>query len=281
MTTKPELIDQSAAARLAAGQHGDPFSVLGLHALPDGALVLRALHPEADEVEVLDARTGKAVVTLAPVAGATGLFAAHIPRRKKRFAYKLRLTRGGQSWEEHDAYAFGPRLGDLDEHLLAEGTHGRLWQALGAHTGIHEGVAGTHFAVWAPNAARVSVVGDFNGWDGRRHVMRRRGATGVHEIFLPGLGDGTIYKYELLDAGGNLLPLKADPVGFGAEIPPRTASVVRDLSGYDWSDAGWIAARGGRQKIDSPHPTSHSPTDRAPPRPCAAGSRPRSRPDRP
>ena len=252
MSTGLDLIDQSAAARLAAGQHGDPFSVLGLHALDDGALVLRALHPEADEVEVLDARTGKPLVTLTPVAGAHGLFAARIPRRKKRFAYNLRLTRGGQSWEEHDAYAFGPRLGDLDEHLLAEGTHGRLWQALGAHTGIHEGVAGTHFAVWAPNAARVSVVGDFNGWDGRRHVMRRRGATGVHEIFLPGLGDGTIYKYELLDAGGTLLPLKADPVGFGAEIPPRTASVVRDLAGYDWSDAGWIAARGGHQKIDSP-----------------------------
>jgi 1,4-alpha-glucan branching enzyme len=252
MTTAPELIGQAAAARLVAGHHDDPFSVLGLHSLPGGALVLRVLHPEADKVEVMDAKTGKLIVALAPVADADGVFAARIPRRKKRFAYKLRLTRGDQTWGEFDAYGFGPRLGDMDEHLLAEGTHGQLWEALGAHIGLHDGINGTHFAVWAPNAARVSVVGDFNGWDGRRHVMRRRGATGVHEIFVPGLGDGTVYKYELLDSERRLLPLKADPVGFGAELPPRTASVVRDLAGYDWSDAGWIETRGARQKIDSP-----------------------------
>ena len=252
MKKTPDLIDKDTARSLAAGHHADPFYVLGLHELKGGALVLRAVRPEADTVEVLDAGTGKVIVALAPVAGAEGVFAAAIPRRRKRFAYKLRMTRGGETWEEYDAYGFGPRLGDLDEYLLAEGTHGQLWNALGAHTGVHEGVDGTHFAVWAPNAARVSVVGDFNGWDGRRHVMRRRGTTGIHEIFLPGLGDGTVYKYEILDSERRLLPLKADPVGFGAEVPPRTASVVRNLEGFEWSDAGWLQSRGTKQKIDQP-----------------------------
>jgi 1,4-alpha-glucan branching enzyme len=162
------------------------------------------------------------------------------------------MTRGSDVWEEQDAYAFGPKLGEMDEYLLGEGTHNQLWDAVGAHVCTHQGVEGTHFAVWAPNALRVSVVGDFNGWDGRRHVMRRRGATGVHEIFLPALGDGTVYKYEILDGAGNLLPLKADPVGFGAELPPATASVVRDLRGYKWSDSGWLSKRGAKHKIDQP-----------------------------
>ncbi|MCY4179269.1 MAG: 1,4-alpha-glucan branching protein GlgB [Litoreibacter sp.] len=248
--SQPELIHPDAALALEAVHHGDPFSVLGLHTLEDGTLVIRAMRPEADSVDVLDAKTGKKITALDRVDG--GVFAARIPRRKKRFDYILRLTRGGESWEEHDAYSFGPRLGDLDEYLLAEGTHGALWNALGAHVGTHEGVDGTHFAVWAPNAARVSVVGDFNGWDGRRHVMRRRGSTGIHEIFLTGLGDGAVYKYEVLDAEKNLLPLKADPVGFGAELPPRTASVVRDLDGFECNDDGWLAARGAKQKIDQP-----------------------------
>ncbi|WP_424976345.1 1,4-alpha-glucan branching protein GlgB [Dinoroseobacter sp. S124A] len=251
MTSATALTPPAAAEALVAGRHGDPFAVLGLHDL-DGKLVLRALRPEADGVEVLDAKTGRRLAGLSPVTGAPGLFEGVIPRRKKRFAYRLRMTRGADTWEERDAYAHGPRLGEMDEYLLGEGTHNALWKALGAHVGPHEGVPGTHFAVWAPNASRVSVVGDFNGWDGRRHVMRRRGATGVHEIFVPDLGDGAVYKYEVLDQHGNLLPLKADPVGFGAELPPKTASVVRDLNSYDWSDGGWMQRRGARQKIDQP-----------------------------
>ncbi|OSQ53063.1 1,4-alpha-glucan branching protein GlgB [Marivita geojedonensis] len=249
MTEASLLIDEPTAQAIAQGQHGDPFSVLGLHEV-DGKLVMRAMRPEADSVEVIDAKTGRTLVALDRVHD--GLFAGVIPRRKKRFAYRLRMTRGSDVWEEQDAYAFGAKLGEMDEYLLGEGTHNQLWDALGAHVCTHEGVEGTHFAVWAPNAARVSVVGDFNGWDGRRHVMRRRGATGVHEIFLPGLGDGTVYKYEILDSAHQLLPLKADPVGFGAELPPATASVVRDLRGYEWSDAGWLSKRGAKQKIDQP-----------------------------
>lgn len=250
MTTAP-LIHPDEAASLANGAHGNPFAVLGLHAF-DGNLVIRAFRPEADSVEVLDAKTGKKIVDLEPAEGGDGVFCAIVPRRKTRFDYQLRMTRGGVIWEEVDAYALGPVMGEIDEYLLGEGTHGHLWRALGAHVMTHEDVSGTHFAVWAPNAKRVSVVGDFNGWDGRRHVMRRRGATGVCEIFLPGIGDGASYKYEIQDAGGNLIPLKADPVGFGAELPPRTASVVRDLTGYDWQDAKWLKTRGGEHRIDRP-----------------------------
>ena len=249
--TKARLIDADTAQAIAQGRHGDPFAVLGLQDM-DGKLVVRAMRPEADSVDVLDTKTGRKLASLDRVEGADGVFAGVIPRRKKRFDYTLRLTRGADTWEERDAYAFGPKLGEMDEYLLGEGTHNQLWDALGAHVGTHEGVDGTHFAVWAPNALRVSVVGDFNGWDGRRHVMRRRGATGVHEIFLPGLGDGTTYKYEIIDSHGNMMPLKADPVGFGAELPPRTASVVRDLEGFEWSDAGWLSKRGAKHKIDQP-----------------------------
>jgi 1,4-alpha-glucan branching enzyme len=143
-------------------------------------------------------------------------------------------------------------MGELDEYLIGEGSHRQLWRVLGAHIMTHEGVAGTHFAVWAPNAARVSVVGNFNTWDGRRTPMRRRGATGVWEVFVPGIGDGEIYKYELIAADGGLLPLKADPVGFGAEHPPATGSVVRDLAGHVWQDDAWMAKRAELQRIDKP-----------------------------
>ncbi|MGY3436678.1 MULTISPECIES: 1,4-alpha-glucan branching protein GlgB [unclassified Marinovum] len=249
--TEAPLIHPDEAGSLASGQHGNPFAVLGMHEA-DGKLVCRVFRPEADSVEVLDAKTGKSVASLDRVEGGDGVFAAIVPRRKKSFAYKLRMTRAGDTWEEYDPYSFGNVLGEFDEYLLGEGTHGHLWKALGAHVMTHEGVAGTHFAIWAPNAKRVSVVGDFNGWDGRRFVMRRRGATGVHEIFLAGITDGTAYKYELLDQAGQVLPLKADPVGFGAEVPPRTASVVRDLNGYDWQDGDWMGKRGGEHRIDRP-----------------------------
>ncbi|WP_283643566.1 1,4-alpha-glucan branching protein GlgB [Marinovum algicola] len=245
------LIHPEEAASLADGSHGNPFAVLGMHET-DGKLVVRVFRPEADSVELIDAKTGKAVVSLGRVTGGDGVFAAEVPRRKKRFDYKLRMTRGGNVWTEYDPYAFGNVLGEFDEYLLGEGTHGYLWKALGAHVMTHEGVEGTHFAVWAPNARRVSVVGDFNGWDGRRFVMRRRGATGVHEIFVPDVADGTAYKYEVLGIDGQLMQLKADPVGFGAELPPRTASVVRDLSRYDWQDGDWMARRGGAHRIDRP-----------------------------
>ncbi|MCA0938576.1 1,4-alpha-glucan branching protein GlgB [Salipiger pacificus] len=146
---------------------------------------------------------------------------------------------------------FGPVLGELDIHLIAEGRHGRLWEALGAHVMAHEGVQGTHFAVWAPHAQRVSVVGPFNDWQGGADLMQPRGA-GLWELFLPDLGEGTLYKYEIVDAAGNTLPLKADPLGFGAQHRPENASLVRDISGYGWHDADWMENRAARNAPEAP-----------------------------
>ncbi|WP_264479483.1 1,4-alpha-glucan branching protein GlgB [Roseobacter weihaiensis] len=239
------------AARLIAGQHGDPFSVLGLHEV-DGKWHIRAYVPDADRIAAVDAKTGRNIASLTAVAGAPGLFEGVAARRKTRFAYHLRVQQGSAQWSMDDPYRFGPVMGALDEYLLGEGQHRKLWRVLGAHVMTHEEVAGTHFALWAPNAARVSVVGDFNTWDGRRTVMRRRGPTGVWEVFVPGVTEGAVYKYEILDARHRLLPHKADPVGFGAEHPPRTGSVVRDLSRYRWQDDTWMTRRAVTQRIDQP-----------------------------
>ncbi len=187
---------------------------------------------------------------LTAVQAAPGLFSGPVKGDKP---YGLRGMSGdGASWDYEDAYRFGPVLGEMDEYLLSEGTHERLWDVLGAHPREMDGVHGTHFAVWAPNARRVSVVGDFNAWDGRRHVMRRRGATGAWEIFVPGVGEGQAYKYEILGANGVTQPLKADPVGFGSQHPPENASVVRDISGYGWDDDAWMAGRQAKQALDAP-----------------------------
>ena len=145
-----------------------------------------------------------------------------------------------------------PSLGELDEYLISEGSHRRLWEALGAHLVDENGVSGVHFAVWAPNASRVSVVGDFNGWDGGANPMHPRGTTGVWETFVPDLGEGALYKYEIAGRDGQLLPLKADPVGFGAEHAPRTASIVRNLTGYRWNDQEWMDNRDAALLIDRP-----------------------------
>ena len=231
---------------IVAGHHDDPFAVLGPHDGPDGCRV-RAFVPGAESLEAL-ARDG---TTLAPLARLhpggffEGLLASRVP-------YRLRARRGDASWTIDDPYAYGPVLGPMDDWLMAEGTHARLFDRLGAHAIEHEGVAGVHFAVWAPNAKRVSVVGDFNAWDGRSHVMRRRAENGVWEIFVPGLGNGTLYKYEILGAAGELLPLKADPVGFGAELRPSTASVVRETGTFAWTDAPWMARRAARDPRRTP-----------------------------
>ncbi len=240
------MIDRAAAEALVNGTHGDPFAELGLHKRGK-SWVVTAFVPGADRLWVLTGKTGKADEA-APVTGAAGLF-THVLAKKSD--YRLRASGHGAEWDFEDPFRFGPVMGEMDEYLLGEGTHKRLWQVLGAHLITHEGVAGTHFAVWAPNAQRVSVVGDFNIWDGRRHPMRRRGATGVWETFIPGLGEGSSYKYELRGAHGEMMPLKADPVGFGSEHPPANASVVRKISG-DWHDAAWMAKRGSLQNVDAP-----------------------------
>ncbi|MGI9355683.1 MAG: 1,4-alpha-glucan branching protein GlgB [Rhizobiaceae bacterium] len=145
-----------------------------------------------------------------------------------------------------------PSLGELDDYLIGEGRHQRMWEALGAHVVEEDGVSGVHFAVWAPNASGVSVVGDFNSWNNNSHPMAIRGSTGVWEIFVPDIGEGEVYKYQIRDRNNRTLPQKADPFGFGAEHPPRTASVVRSLHQHNWADTNWMRTRENRNRFDQP-----------------------------
>ena len=214
---------------LLQARHHDPFALLGMHTDAQGRLWVRALLPGAQQVQVLEVATGKRVATLvmqealadvatgaqtpeAPTDTATPLFEGLIPRRRKHFDYRLRV-RWGSCLEGvyDDAYRHGPLIGDDELYYLGEGTHLRPFEVLGAHPvtlgdGAHA-VAGVRFAVWAPNASRVSVVGDFNSWDGRRHAMRSRGSSGVWEIFIPRLLPGAAYKYEIVGPDGGVLPL--------------------------------------------------------------------------
>ncbi|MBG6073518.1 MULTISPECIES: 1,4-alpha-glucan branching protein GlgB [unclassified Polaromonas] len=219
---KPEDVELICSAR-----HGDPFSVLGPHA-DDGGVSVRAFLPGARRVEVLDADSGHPVGTLErhhPDGFFEGLLALPAPE-----AYCLQVQ-----WDNYqtavleDPYRFGPVLGEMDVWLLSEGTHLRPYEILGANPCSRDGVDGTSFAVWAPNAARVSVVGDFNLWDGRRHPMRLRRECGVWEIFLPGVTTGARYKFEILAADGQVLPARADPYARQGELRPATASIVAGM----------------------------------------------------
>ncbi|MGF1501345.1 MAG: 1,4-alpha-glucan branching protein GlgB [Paracoccaceae bacterium] len=230
--------------RIVEGTEGDPFAHLGCHPAA-GGWVVRSFVPGAETVTLETERGARHA--LDPL-HAGGVFGGHVADHPGR--YRLHATRGAARWSFHDPYRFPPLLGELDEHLIAEGTHLRLWEALGARLRILDGIEGVGFAVWAPNAARVSVVGDFNDWDGRRHAMRRRGSTGVWEIFAPGLADGIRYKYEILGPEGRLLPPKADPVGFAAEMRPGTCSVVARLPAR--AKTAWRDARADRQRSDAP-----------------------------
>ena len=240
--TLPLTVEQ--VAQLNAGSYYRSSEILGPHK-HGRATWVTALDQGA---ETLEAVVGSKPYPLTRVDGI--VFCGKVPANKK---YILRGTGSdGATWDYADAYRFGPVLTDFDEYLLGEGSHNQLWRVLGAKVTSIEKVDGTQFAVWAPNAKRVSVVGDFNAWDGRRHIMRPCGSTGVWELFVPGVGDGHPYKYELIGQDGKVLPLKADPVGFGSQHPPETASIVRDISGYGWKDKSWMKTRADLQNTDAP-----------------------------
>ncbi len=236
---------REAVSAIVSGRHGDPFSILGLH---DG--VARAFLPGAETVEALT-RDGTALGALEPVDPA-GFFSGPV-NADAGTSLRYRATNAGGDWLVTDPYCFGPVLGPMDDYYIAEGSHHRLFDKLGAHPIHHEGADGVHFAVWAPNALRVSVVGDFNTWDGRRHPMRLRRDTGIWEIFLPDVAPGVAYKYEVIGADGVRQPLKADPFAFFAELRPATASKVAPPLDHDWGDSGhrafWSAADPRRQPI--------------------------------
>jgi 1,4-alpha-glucan branching enzyme len=223
------------------GRHDDPFSFLGMHQTAAGICV-RAMLPAAQKLAVVEAATGKIAAEGVRI-HRDGLFVATIADRREPFRYRLRISSGSIQTEFDDVYRFSPVLGELDIYLLAEGNHLASYQKLGAHPIIHEGTEGVAFALWAPNARRVSVVGDFNAWDGRRMPMRHRESSGFWELFVPGLRPGVLYKYEILGADGRLLPLKADPHAERAERPPGTASIVADRSRHVWQDGVWMAER--------------------------------------
>ncbi|MBA0219448.1 1,4-alpha-glucan branching enzyme [Pectobacterium brasiliense] len=211
---------------LISGHYADPFSLLGMHHSSKG-LEVRALLPDAQAVWVVDASNRRKLVELERI-DERGFFCGVVPRRKNAFRYQLAVTWGEETWVIEDPYRFGPLLQDMDIWLLAEGTHLRPYERLGAHLETLDGVEGTRFAVWAPNAQRVSVVGQFNFWDGRRHPMRLRQENGIWELFLPDVEAGQLYKYEMIDSHGNVR-LKADPYAFEAQMRPDTASLITPL----------------------------------------------------
>ena len=225
--------ERSEIDAIVSGTHRDPFAVLGLHEAA-GRLHARCFIPDARTVSAyrLD---GHKAADLQPV-GQSGFFTGST-RLRKRQPLRYHAANEGGDWWVTDPYSFSPVLGPVDDYLFAEGRHLRLFDKMGAHPIRHEGVDGIHFAVWAPNAMRVSVVGDFNGWDGRRNLMRLRLGTGVFEAFVPDLGPGEAYKYEILGQNGVKLPLKADPFAFRSELRPKTASLTAGKVHHDWGDA--------------------------------------------
>jgi 1,4-alpha-glucan branching enzyme len=233
---RPDFMTQDVLVALNGGGHAAPYDVLGAHKSRNKRWIT-TFQPAA--VEVFATVAGKET-PLPRIAG--DVFAAPVPGK----TYTLTMHYpDGNTFTTHDPFSFDPVISDFDEYLIGEGTHKELWRVVGAHVITHQGVNGTHFAVWAPNAQRVAVIGDFNTWDGRRNPLRPIGQTGVWEIFVPQVGDGALYKYQVIGADGQVRD-KADPMGFGSQHPPEQASVVRDLAGYGWKDQAWMKSRAAR-----------------------------------
>ncbi|HZW13440.1 MAG TPA: 1,4-alpha-glucan branching protein GlgB [Noviherbaspirillum sp.] len=258
-TEELSSLDQSTIDAVLHGQLADPFALFGPHRVGEG-IVVRTFQPGARAVDIV-ARipandAGGELLASLYNANQSGLFVSGAPLRELG-DYLLRITWPTASGGEHvqyteDPYRFGLLLGDIDMHLLREGTHRELGRCLGANPMVIDGVAGTRFAVWAPNARRVSVVGDFNLWDGRRHPMRLRVEAGVWELFIPRIRSGTRYQYEIAGIDGNVLPLKADPFARATEMPPSTVSVVAPDVPFRWTDDAWMATRTSRHDAGAP-----------------------------
>ena len=237
----PQFLTQGDIDALNAGHRGAPFDVLGARKSGNKRWIV-TFQPDAQSVT---AAVGSKTTNLPRLGGA--VFGGPVAGK----TYTLNMTYAdGATHSARDPYSFDPVLSDFDKYLVGEGTHKELWRVLGAHVIKHQGAQGTHFAVWAPNAHRVSVVGDFNNWDGRRHAMRPAGSTGVWETFIPDVGEGAVYKYKITSDGGE--HDKADPVGFGSQHPPEKASIVRDILGYGWKDAQWMKTRAARSDRSAP-----------------------------
>jgi 1,4-alpha-glucan branching enzyme len=247
------IIPESDLDLLLKARHSHPHDILGLHPAKQKGkqgLVARAYLSDAQTCEIVDIDSDERwpLTQL----DKSGFYEGFIPKRTKTFNYRLRTQRyNGEIRQFWDPYCFLPTLSEDDLYLFGQGNHHRIYQKLGAHLQHYDGVQGVSFSVWAPSARRVSVVGDFNSWDGRYHPMRMLGSSGVWEIFIPGLEAGTKYKYEIV-GGDGYLHLKTDPYAARYEAPPHNASIVWDTGGYEWGDAEWVEQRAKAKHLETP-----------------------------
>ncbi len=251
-------VDVKTIAPVVHGYHDNPGEVLGPHEIVENgrrAIAVRAYLPESKQVWLVHGRDGfsKPMRRIHPA----GLFEVicdsdfHDPHQGHSYQFRA-VNQAGEQTTMHDPYAFSSLLTEYDLHLLGEGQHWNSYEKLGAHRREINGVRGVNFAVWAPNSENVSIVGEFNKWDRRTHVMRKHISSGIWELFIPELPLGTMYKFSIKSRGGHVTE-KCDPYGFAAEIPPRTANIVTDLNNYKWSDNAWMAEREQRHNaLDAP-----------------------------
>ncbi|MDQ6991631.1 MAG: 1,4-alpha-glucan branching protein GlgB, partial [Mariprofundaceae bacterium] len=240
-----QKLSPEAWAILEARSH-DPFAYLGRQPSPETGVMVRAFKPNAEKMWVI---SGDKSMPMTRIEG-TDLFELTWKQGDFDSTYHFQIeNKEGHQWKEEDVYRFSPFLGELDLHLMGEGNHFEKYKILGAHVREHEGVTGVTFAVWAPNASRVSVIGNFNHWDGREHAMRLRGTSGIWEIFIPGLCESEVYKFEIRTQSGELLE-KTDPYAQHMELRPNTASVVHNCKTYTWDDADWMKNRPKKQALD-------------------------------
>ncbi len=235
---------QQIKESIAAGTCSDPHAFLGMHNSGTG-IIVRVYDPAADEIFLL---TGKKRL---PMEQDGAFFTLTFPRRRKHFAYELERCYGDDRFIAADPYQFMPEIGDMDVYLFNQGEHRKIFDVMGAHTRTPGGISGTAFTVWAPNAVRVSVVGSFNCWDGRRHPMRLIGSSGIWEIFIPGVGAGDLYKYEIRTKTGDILT-KTDPYARQTELRPGNAAIVPDDTPYNWTDSKWMQQRTQQNPLESP-----------------------------
>ena len=235
----PSLLPDDDYFPLIEARHCDPFRILGLRK-SDNKMLVRVMRPDAAKVDLVTEDGKKtALKNIDP----HGVFELPVPSLSIGDPYTLEFTaHSGSKWRQRDPYSFGPVLGEMDIYLFNEGTHYDIYKKLGAHVKVIEDVPGVHFAVWAPSAQRVSVVGDFNNWDGRTHQMRKLIPSGIWEIFLPGVHEGAHYKFEIRGQHGDVM-LKTDPYAFYAQHGTETGCMVFDLGRYQWNDAEWLHHR--------------------------------------
>ncbi|HVU99792.1 MAG TPA: 1,4-alpha-glucan branching enzyme, partial [Verrucomicrobiae bacterium] len=247
------VLTQDELGSLVEVRNRSPHELLGLHALGDGAgLVARALLPDAAKVELQPVHEKDKPTLKLKRIPRTDLFEAVTKEAGRVYAYDLVITdHAGQVRRTRDPYSFLPTLGESDLYLFGKGDERRIYDKLGAKLRVIDGVAGASFAVWAPNAQRISVVGDFNHWDGRAHQMRSLGSSGVWEIFIPGVGEGAHYKFEVRNLHGGI-SLKTDPYGFFFETPPKNAAIVWNNQKFKWTDEAWLAERRQRNSLRRP-----------------------------